>query len=344
MAKKPTSALRYDPSRTGTLRKRFMAEVKRRFARLRSKVLTLVYIEDAFGLSPRKGVVVSNALVTNDRWRYNSDAEKLEFFKRWLRAQMNEDLLTGGTDDEWWAEYIYDGYMQGAGRAFDDINYFRKLVDTPDRNIVDFYDGSRSQFLETAFGQPVAQARVDALASRVFTELEGITDDMSLRVTRALTDGLVQGLNPRDVARELVDTVDGISLDRALTMARTEIIRAHAEGQLDSMEEQGLEEVGVMVEWSTSHDSAVCPKCAALEGVVMKIEEARGLIPRHPNCRCAMIPANVGEDKKGQVRGKSAIDEAFDESLGLDGGRENSNWFGADTDITKARPRSILDL
>ena len=46
----------------------------------------------------------------------------------------------------------------------------------------------------------------------------------------------------------------------------------------------------------------------------MSVSEARGLIPRHPNCRCAWIPANVGEKGKGQKRGGSA-DVAIRKSL-----------------------------
>jgi len=56
----------------------------------------------------------------------------------------------------------------------------------------------------------------------------------------------------------------------------------------------------LMAEWQTAGDERVCPLCEPLDGTVMTIEEARGLIPRHPNCRCMWVPANVGEkvDKK----------------------------------------------
>jgi len=42
-----------------------------------------------------------------------------------------------------------------------------------------------------------------------------------------------------------------------------------------------------------------CELCAPLEGIVLKVSEARGMLPRHPNCRCCFIPANVGEHKGG---------------------------------------------
>jgi len=108
------------------------------------------------------------------------------------------------------------------------------------------------------------------------------------------------------IAREMNRTIDKMTRSRARVLARTEIIHAHAEGQLDSFEDLGVEEVGVEAEWSTAGDMHVCPVCSSLQGVVMSVAKARGLIPRHPQCRCAWIPANVGESAVGQKRGAAA--------------------------------------
>jgi len=98
------------------------------------------------------------------------------------------------------------------------------------------------------------------------------------------------------------------------------LIVAHAEGQLDSFEDLNVEEVGVMAEWSTVGDDRVCELCEDLEGAIMTIDEARGLIPRHPNCRCAWIPANVGERskaalKKARYKTQDKIDESIKSEL-----------------------------
>jgi len=109
-------------------------------------------------------------------------------------------------------------------------------------------------------------------------------------MSRTLTDAVVQGMGPMEAANAMVAQVD-IGFSRASTIARTELIRAHAEGQLNGLEDMGVGEVGVEVEWATADDDAVCPKCAELEGSTFSITEARGMIPLHPNCRCAFIPA-----------------------------------------------------
>jgi SPP1 gp7 family putative phage head morphogenesis protein len=132
--------------------------------------------------------------------------------------------------------------------------------------------------------------------------LKGVTADMDKEMTRLLTDGLAHGQGAEEIARNLNKSVAGLGKKRARTIARTEIVRAHSEGQLDAFEAMNLKGVGVMAEWSTAHDDVVCAACAPMEGVVLTIKEARGLLPRHPNCRCCYIPANIGEDKEGTTK------------------------------------------
>jgi SPP1 gp7 family putative phage head morphogenesis protein len=198
---------------------------------------------------------------------------------------------------------------------------------------LDFYRGTKEQFLRSSFAQPIATDKLKILASRSFDELDNVTTDMETSLSRILTDGLAQGKSPLELSGELEDQV-GFSSDRARTVARTEIIRAHAEGQLMALRNLGIEQVGVAVEWSTTGDEKVCPKCQPLEGIVLTIDEAEGLLPRHPNCRCAWIPANVGE-VRDQVRSKKSIEKRIEESTG---GEED--WGPI---VSKHRPKSIFN-
>jgi SPP1 gp7 family putative phage head morphogenesis protein len=127
---------------------------------------------------------------------------------------------------------------------------------------------------------------------------------MGTQLSRILTDGLISGVSATTLANEMVRSIGNITRTRAYALARTEIIYAHAEGQLDSFQALGIKEVSAKAEWSTAGDALVCPQCSPMEGVVLTIKEARGLIPLHPNCRCMWIPADVGEKKTGQLWGK----------------------------------------
>ncbi len=304
-----------------------------------------ITVEDNYGTEDTlehffSGLTANALRVINARWQFASSAEKLKLFQAWLRTQIKREITSAG-DEALWRAYVEAGFKKGAGRAFDDTKKIERRISRSKPQTLDFYAGTKDQFLRSTFGQPVAIEAVKVLAARSFAELEGITEQMSTRMVRTLADGLVQGKGPRDIAADLAADVD-ISKERALVIARTEIVRAHSEGQLDAMEQLGVEEVGVAVEWSTAGDERVCKRCAPLEGVVLTLAEAHGMIPRHPQCRCAFLPAGVGEGKRGQTSTKKGITEAIDLSLTMGGGEENDTWGPAET-IAKKRPESILN-
>lgn len=351
--------LKNDPTHTHYLRERFAREMRTRMAIVRRRILKSVLEDDDYGFVERRPLIdnVGNdgATVTNRRrFEFLSSSEKVRQFESWLQTQFANDVLDMSKPerDRWWNKYTQEGYLKGAGRAFDDT---RKpaLAQGRQGGVSDFYKGTKEEFLRSSFGHAVSIDKVKLLAGRTFTDLKNVTEATATQLSRTLSDGLVQGKGLRAVAGSLVKDIDGIGKRRAELIARTETIRAHAEGQLDALEKLGVESVGVAVEWSTAGDSRVCPLCAPLEGVVMSIKEARGTIPRHPACRCSYIPANVGEDKKEQQRTKAALEKARDESIRreipakskrtLAEQKNLTKWKGADTKFKKVRPASILD-
>ena len=305
--------------------------------------------------------IAANSLVTNQRFAFQTSAEQTEAFRRWLANEVELQMfgtLEEQIKDAWWRGYIEEGYKQGAGRAFDDTKRPYAKGYAQDESTSDFYRGTKEQFLRSAFAQPVSVDKVKLLAGRVYTDIKGVTDVVATKVQRSLTDGIIEGKSPREVGREMNDVLDAYK-NQATTVARTETIRAHAEGQLDAMEKLGVEDVGVAVEWSTSGlgvtalgNPSPCPLCAPLQGIVMKVKEARGLIPRHPNCMCSLVPANVGEDTSGQLRSAASIKGAFRKSIKAEIPRGSkrtiaqqkakSSWKGADKSIGKKRPKGMV--
>lgn len=288
------------------------------------------------------------------RWQFHATDQKLTAFQQWLRQRIAMYLIQDQIDENaWWNRYIMEGFKKGAGRAFDDTRpQVREWQNTPEaRQRLDFYNGTREEFLRSSFNWPTSREKIKLLASRTYTDLKGVTEGMAARISHSLVDGLTKGDSPRTIARQLSKDVD-ISRGRAETIARTEIIRTHAEGQLDAFEKLGVTAVGVMAEWSTAEDDRVCPLCQPLDGMVMKVQEARGLLPRHPNCRCAWVPASVGEDEKKQKRSKSAIELAIEKSYEAElpstskrtiaEQKKLSQWGGTDKMISKKRPQSVL--
>lgn len=328
---------RVDPTRSIVLRKRAEVDLSKRFRKLTREIENLLVVEDAFGLKvPRRTTVF------NTRWVGLSQAQKLANFLQWYGTQI-QNITPTEAQSSFFNKYIKEGYEKGYTRSYDDVNK------TAIKQESEFFRGSRAQFLNDAFNQPVAIEKVEILTSRAFNELKGVTNNMAQTMSRILAQSLVEGTSPRRIASQLKNQL-GISLRRAKTIARTEIIRAHSEGQLDAMEKLGVQELGVMVEWDTAGDDLVCPLCSSLSGVILKTSEARGLIPRHPNCRCAYVPANVGEDKRGQTRTPSAIRTAISKSLkasspkkSLKTIKQETEWPGSKVSISKSRPKSKLE-
>lgn len=335
---KRASPAKIDPSRTGTLRKQFVADVTRRFKALRKAIIQLVLEEDAFGLIEAEPLSFN---AERQRWRFQSDPQKLKSFKAWLQDQIDKGILSAAdSKDAFTAKYIDSAYKKGLVRAYTD-SHKADLV-TKDPGV---FGGSQAQFLRSSFGQPETKSKLELIYTRSYDSLKNVTSSMATEMSRTLVDGLSNGIGAQDLANKLAGAT-GVPLSRARTIARTEVIHAHAEGQLDAFEELGVEELGVMAEWSTAGDDHVCEECEPLEGVIMTVEEARGMIPRHPNCRCTWIPAEVGENTKDQVRTKGGIDRAITESLLAETGEETkedakdaSDWVGADKTLRGKPPR-----
>ena len=320
--------LRFDPTKTTTIRRQFVADMVRRFKRISKAIQELVVEDDAFGLKEQGPFTVLQQ-VPKQAWRFQNNTQKIKSYRKWLKQQVDAEILVVDPtfrSKPWLATYIESSYRKGAVHAYTELNR-EALIDTPG-----FFQGSQTEFLRSSFAAPETVSKLEFLYTRAFTELEGITNAMDQQMSRILANGLAQGHGPAKIARALRDNVTKITNTRAKTLARTEVIAAHAEGQLDAFERLGVKEVGIKAEWSTAGDDLVCPMCSPLEGVVMTIKEARGLIPRHPNCRCAWVPALDSRKEKGQLWGKQK-DKAVGRSIRAE--------FGAKTSLKKARRRSV---
>ena len=329
MAKNP---LKTDPSRTLMIRKRFDADMKRRFKKISKAIYELIIKNDAFGLNTNIEPFQIN--VEKQVWRFRTDPKKVEAFRGWLTEQVNQDILSTNVSGEpWLATHIESSYKKGALRGQQQV--YGSLVDSQEKQklIED------QQFLRASFAGSEETKRVEAIYSRAWNDLKGVTDAMGQKLSRDLALGLSQGQGAVAIARAMTKNIEGLTRTRAIVIARTEVIAAHAEGQLDSYERLGIKEVQVQAEWMTAGDNRVCPECETLEGATLTVEEAHGLLPRHPQCRCAWAP-KVGNvqpipaekikqsiARERQVKGKDGV---FKYRKGHDFklAKERSSWLG----------------
>jgi SPP1 gp7 family putative phage head morphogenesis protein len=277
-------APRRDPTQTTLLRRRFEMEIKR-------KIRTLKKAIRAYVLANLQPDVKANA----EPFEFGRSANKVGAFMQWLEAQNRKGLLqtvsgtskTTSARGAWSNLYIRSAYQTGIQRSANNLKVGGVRVNPP--------------FVDGAFNRPIHADAVGLIYTRTYNDLEGITGSMAGQMSSILASGIANGEGALAIAKGLEQIADMTSI-RAQRIARTEVIRAFSDSTLNTYKEAGIDDVNVLAEFSTAGDGQVCPECQALEGKVFSVSEASGVIPVHPNCRCAWLPV-VHDDAKGSVLG-----------------------------------------
>lgn len=114
--------------------------------------------------------------------------------------------------------------------------------------------------------------------------LDELGSDAAKAVEAALLEGLATGQGARAIARTIRGALGG-NLTRALTIARTETIRAYRESTWESLQANANVLEGWV--WLSAANRRTCAACWAMHGTVHKLSEK---MESHPNCRCSMMP------------------------------------------------------
>lgn len=100
---------------------------------------------------------------------------------------------------------------------------------------------------------------------------------------KLLQQGLIQGKNPRVLAREIKKKFD-VSTYNAERLMRTELARVQTEAQKQSFERNGFSFYEFIV------NSGCCPICKAIDGKKFRVDKmmpGTNAPPMHPHCRCS---------------------------------------------------------
>jgi SPP1 gp7 family putative phage head morphogenesis protein len=117
-------------------------------------------------------------------------------------------------------------------------------------------------------------------------------DLMKADIAKLLESGLIQGKNPRALARDLKKTFN-TSTFNAERLMRTELARVQTEAQKQSFIRNGFEEYEFIV------NAGCCPICQGLSGKhfkVVKMMPGENAPPMHPHCRCSTAAYSDRED------------------------------------------------
>jgi len=266
-----TNPLRLDPTRTGLIRDAFRNEVHSRFAEFQSRLE--LYLSTNPGLLFSYG---SDPIGDPFAQRiHTTDAEKLEEFDDWYKQTVEETLLQNKQEqanNDWIYFYLALAYDAGVRNA------------TVGANGEDYLDVALPIFRSMPSVQEDRRNTLALLTTRTRGVLVAIGAALGASLLDSLSKGMLSKSSIEDIRQQMLEEAKAIEKKRANAMVESEVIRAHAEAQLDAFQNSGVTDLKILVEWTTAGDNRVCPLCEAKAGTVYTVEQARGLIPYHVNC------------------------------------------------------------
>lgn len=265
-----------DPTRTLYLRSKFEKALAAKFAFIKKSIKETMALK----------VFTRDDAANPSRFAFKTNPQKVDEFMSWLYSLEKEQGLritkratgiSASTNPVWADIYIDTAYKQGIRRARQEIT--KQGIKS---------DASQTA-IELAFASPIHAERVGMIYTRVYSDLQGITDEMDKQISRVLAEGLINGEGIEQITRNMVDRVDKIGVTRARLLARTEVVSAHHKANIAEYKAFGIKGVKVLAEVLVSGNNT-CDECyAEQEKGPRPIEEVENLIPLHPGCACVCI-------------------------------------------------------
>lgn len=278
-----------DPTKSITLRKNYARAMRKRFDRVKGLVRRSIIENDALRI--RDGFIFSVFNQEKERFVFTRKEELENRFNQWLQKAIDEEVLeaeivTGPSREvasrtEWQNKYVRRAY----GKGVRDADVRLRGVGVQNQQLM-------QETAEEIFNKPIHAEKLNRMFSHNFEVLKtavetGKPDVAGEVMRRELTKGIAEGLNPRDMARNIATAINQdvieVAKSRAEAIARTETIRTHNVAALERYREFGVDNVQNRAEFSTAGDADVCPICLGMEGRTFDLRKARGIIPAHTN-------------------------------------------------------------
>lgn len=118
---------------------------------------------------------------------------------------------------------------------------------------------------------------------------DGFGPDEAEALRNTIVGGLAGGISPRQLARELSQTLDKLTYGRAVTITRTETIHAWQGAALENYRANA--DVVSQWVWMADKGPNTCAACLAMDGQTFDLDTD---LDDHPNGRCAKGPVTRG--------------------------------------------------
>ena len=237
-------------------------------------------------------------IAVNQRYTFQLDPTLLSMLLQNGESLVDDVLLQGGEYNNWfYQDYVSTAYQRGTAQEYSNLSQQSPSY-AADRNSL------QDLLLSDAY-----QRRMILVRTREFEEMKGLSNQIKAILSRVLTDGIGRGLNPREVARNIIAQT-GIETRRANRVARTEITTALRRARWDEHDE-AVDDLGLSV--MLLHMSALSPTTrsthAMRHGHLYTSEEVRewySINGNAINCKCTQVTVIV--DEKGEPLNSNIID------------------------------------
>lgn len=199
-------------------------------------------------------------------------------------------LLEGGPNQLWFSqEYVVPSYEQGTAQSWANLGAQTQT-----------YQVAKPSLQSVLLSDPY-QRRLGLLRAREFELMQGLSNTVKSQMAQTLTQGLAQGIGPREIGRRL-SAQTGLEQRRAQRIARTEVGQALRQARMDEAQATSAQ---FDLPLKMMHLSALSPSTrathAARHGHLYDVQDERnwlGSDANSINCKCSMTEVLV--DEKGE--------------------------------------------
>lgn len=246
-------------------------------------------------------VVTLNALQANaTSYQFELDQAILLGINSEIERICNLIFLEGGEQELWsMRAYVEPAYQQGTAVQAANLTVQSEL-----------YALNKPSLDAILFSEPYRK-RIGLLRAREFELMKGFTSTTKTDLAETLTRGMIAGLNPRVIAKDIQARV-GVNQSRAERIARTEVGNAFRQARMDEAESARID---LGIQTLELHLSALSPTTRAnhraRHGTLHSVADQRAwwaISGQSVNCKCSTVSVLV--DEKGNPLSPAIVERA----------------------------------
>lgn len=231
-----------------------------------------------------------------------TDLFKNEYWNNYIKTIANYEKRLINTLDKLWAEQTVEALsnlpvISRDDKIVDKINARQRYVKLVTPIMIQVFINATKRSSELLLPatphrgikvfESLTSFAMTWLNNRITWAAEQISDETELKLREQIIAGSGLGEDVYQISDRIRNTFEGFSQNRSEMIARTETMMAANQGTLDGYKQSS---VVTEVEFYAAMDERSCEDCDGMNGEIFSIDNAYGVLPLHPHCRCSWLP------------------------------------------------------